>query len=102
MMIKHMVMWNLQKKAKGRTAAENAKIIMERLKALNGRIPGMKMLEVGMDFSRSPMSFDMGLYSEFESRKALDDYQEHPEHAAVRDFIFEVIDGDIVLLDYEI
>jgi len=95
-------MWKLQKEAQGRTAAENAKIIMERLNALNGLIPGMKMLEVGMDFSRSQMSFDMALYSEFESRKALDDYQENPDHGAVRDFIFKVIEGQIVLVDYEI
>ena len=99
-MIKHIVMWKLKAEAQGNTATENARIIKDRLEKLNGVIPGMKMLEVGLDFSRTPMSFDIALYSEFESRKALDDYQVHPEHMAVRKFVAEVIEGRNIV-DYE-
>lgn len=99
-MIKHIVMWKLKAEAQGNTAPENARIMKERLEALNGRIPGLKMIEVGIDFSRTPMSFDIALYSEFESPKALDDYQVHPEHMAVRKFVSEVIEGRHIV-DYE-
>ena len=99
-MIVHIVMWKLQNEAQGRSAAENAVIIKERLEALNGLIPGLKKLEVGLDFSRSQASFDLALYSEFESREALDDYQVHPEHMAVRKFVAEVIEGRHIV-DYE-
>ncbi|HNX26425.1 MAG TPA: Dabb family protein [Phycisphaerae bacterium] len=100
-MIKHIVLWKLKQTADGSTAVENAQIMKERLEALNGRIPGMKKLEVGIDFSRTQASFDVALYSEFESRKALDDYQVHPEHMAVRKFIGGVIEGRHIA-DYEI
>ena len=99
-MITHIVMWKMKPEAQGRTGAENAQIMKERLEALNGRIPGLMHIEVGIDFSCSPASFDIALYSQFESRKALDDYQTHPEHMAVRKFVAEVIDGRHIV-DYE-
>jgi len=44
-------------------------------------------LEVGFDFSRTPDSSDIVLYSEFETRAALDAYQAHPLHAAVKPIV---------------
>ncbi|NTU43494.1 MAG: Dabb family protein [Nitrospirales bacterium] len=89
-MIKHIVMWRLRDEAGGKSKAENALIIKERLEALAGRIPGLLRIEVGIDFSATAESGDVLLYSEFESPEALDAYQNHPEHKAVVPFIGEV------------
>ena len=75
-MVKHIVMWKLRDKA---DAAE----IKDRLEALDGKIPGLIKIEVGIDFLESEQSADVVLYSELEDRAALDAYQAHPEHVAV-------------------
>jgi hypothetical protein len=89
-MVKHIVMWRLKDEADSRGKEENAILIKERLEALNGKIPGMVKLEIGIDFSASGDSCDVVLYSEFASREALQGYQKHPEHLAVKPFIKEV------------
>jgi len=75
-MIKHIVMWKLRDKA-------DAVEIKARLEALNGKIPGLIKIEAGIDFLGSEQSADVVLYSELESRAALEAYQAHPEHQAV-------------------
>ena len=99
-MVTHIVLWRLKPEAHGRTAADNARAIKEKLEALRGRIPGMLRLEVGLDFSREETSSDVVLLSEFESRAALDAYQVHPEHKAVAAFILEAR-SERRLVDYE-
>jgi len=85
-MIRHIVLWRL----KGDSPGEKAKLageIKSALESLNGKIPGMLFLQVGFDFSRTPDSSDIALYSEFESREALDAYQKHPEHVKIMPFV---------------
>jgi quinol monooxygenase YgiN len=86
-MVRHIVLWRLQESANGRSKAENAAEVKRLLEDLNGKIPGMIKLEVGFDFSRTSESSDIVLYSEFESRAALDVYQTHPLHEAVKPFV---------------
>ena len=100
-MVKHLVLWKLKPEAHGRSAAENARAIKEKLEALRGRIPGLLRLEVGLDFSRTDNSSDVALYSEIESRAALDAYQAHPDHKAVMPFILEAR-CERRLCDYEV
>jgi hypothetical protein len=100
-MIKHIVFWTLKETADGRTAEQNAREIKSRLEALNGRIPGLAKLEVGIDFSRSEFSADVALYSEFVNRAALDAYQVHPEHVAIADFT-AVVRKTRAVADYEV
>ena len=88
-MIKHIVMWRLKETANGNDKATNARFIKEKLESLRGRIPGLLTLEVGIDYSAVESSSDLVLYSEFESRAALDAYQEHPAHKAVMPFVLE-------------
>lgn len=89
-MVKHIVFWTLKETAAGRSAEQNAREIKTRLETLNGRIPGLIRLEVGIDLSRTEASADVALYSEFVDQAALDAYQVHAEHQAVADFIGEV------------
>ena len=100
-MVKHIVLWRLKPEAHGRPAADNARAIKEKLEALRGRIPGMLRLEVGIDFSHEETSSDVVLVSEFESRAALDAYQVHPAHEAVKGFILEAR-SERRLVDYEV
>jgi hypothetical protein len=86
-MVRHIVLWRLKPSAGGRSKAENAAEIKRLLEDLNGKIPGLFRLEVGFDFSQTPESSDVVLYSEFESRAALDAYQVHPLHVAVKPFV---------------
>lgn len=88
-MIKHIVFWKLKDSAHGNDKATNAQLIKEKLESLRGRIPGLISIEVGFDFIRAQTSSDIALYSEMESRAALDAYQAHPLHQAVGSFIKE-------------
>jgi hypothetical protein len=94
------VMWTLEPDAFGRSAEENASEMKTRIEALNGRIPGLMHIEVGIDTSDSDESADVALYSEFTDRAALDTYQAHPEHAAVAEFIGRVCKSRTVV-DYQ-
>jgi heme-degrading monooxygenase HmoA len=98
--VKHLVLWKLKPEAHGQSAAENALAIKEKLESLRGRIPGLLRIEVGLDFSRTETSCDVALYSEFESRAALEAYQAHPDHKAVMPFIAEAR-SQRHLVDYE-
>ncbi len=100
-MIKHLVLWKLKPEAHGQSAAENGRAIKEKLEGLRGRIPGLLRIEVGIDVSRTDSSSDVALYSEFESRPALDAYQAHPEHKAMMPFIAEAR-SERRVVDYEI
>ncbi|MGV3726705.1 Dabb family protein [Hydrogenophaga sp.] len=82
-MIKHIVMWNIL----GATPAEKAGNLQRLKTAFEGmraHIPGLLRLEIGVDESRVDYACDVVLYSEFESRQALNDYADHPEHLRVR------------------
>jgi hypothetical protein len=99
-MIKHIVFWKLKDQANGSDKAENAQQIKEKLEALNGQIEGLIHLEVGLDFLHSPESVDLVLYSEFESKDALNYYANHPLHKAVMPFIAEAR-SERRVVDYE-
>jgi len=100
-MIKHIVMWKLKETAAGRTKAENALLLQEKLEALPAKIAEIKHAEVGINFDESDAAFDIVLCAEFESVAALRAYQAHPEHQRlIHDFLNEVrIEKRVV--DYE-
>ncbi len=100
-MIKHIVMWRLKDQAQGNCRSANAELMKEKLEALQGRIPGLLAIEVGLDFGATEASADVALYSEFADRQALDTYQLHPEHEAVKAFIGEV-QAQRWVVDYEV
>ena len=100
-MIKHIVAWRLKQHAEGRNKAENACLAKQRLEALNGRIPGLLHLEVGIDFGIGDASSDLLLYSEFTDRASLDAYHDHPAHQQVVPFMLAIRDERRVV-DYEV
>src|SRR5687767_6508161 len=100
-MIKHIVFWKLKDELQGAQREQVLRRIKEGFEALEGVIPGMTHIEIGVDFSSSSDSGDIVLYSEFESRAALDGYQNHPGHLAMVPVVREWrIERRVV--DYEI
>ena len=100
-MIKHIVIWRVKDRQNEQTQDETARAIKAKLEGLRGRIPGLLHIEAGTDFCRSETAYDVALYSEFESRSALDGYQIHPEHQEVTSYIRERC-SDRVIVDYEV
>jgi hypothetical protein len=99
-MIKHIVFWRLKPAAVGNDKATNARLLKQKLEALQGKIPGLLKLEVGIDFVGGEHSSDVGLYSEFTSREALEAYQVHPLHVEVAAFVTDVR-AERRVVDYE-
>jgi len=100
-MIKHIVMWTLKDSAAGADKKANAAKMKQLLEELNGLVPVLKKLEVGIDVFAATPACDVVLYSEFASRADLDVYQVHPEHLRVVAFVKQVVANRNVL-DYEI
>jgi hypothetical protein len=100
-MVKHIVFWKLKATAQPATRDENARKMKSVLEAIRGKVPGMRHLEVGLNFETSDAAWDVALYSEFDTRAALAVYQDHPTHLAAKDFIKTVRDTRAVV-DYEV
>lgn len=95
-MFRHIVMWRLRGDAPEEKQA-NIDKVRSSFEALQGRIPGLLHIEVGVDISRVDYASDVVLYSEFESREALAAYATHPEHLRVKDAL-----GDIRLTRHQV
>jgi hypothetical protein len=100
-MLKHIVMWKLKPFAEGASKADNALKIKNLLESLSKKIEDIEHIEVGVDCSKTDSSYDVVLYSEFPNQQVLDNYQNHPEHKRVGDFIGKVRETRIAV-DYEI
>jgi heme-degrading monooxygenase HmoA len=99
-MIKHIVMWKLVESFEGRNKQEIAKEIKVMLEGLEGKIEGLKSIEVGINIEPSEQAYDVVLYSEFDSLEDLNNYQKHPEHVKAGAFIGKVRTARAVV-DYE-
>jgi hypothetical protein len=100
-MIKHIILWRLKDFAEGSTKQENMLKVKKMLEEMRGKIPGMLKLEVGLNFESSDSASDISLYTEFESREALDAYQIHPVHIKVKEFI-PLVRTERRVVDYEV
>ncbi len=82
-MIKHIVMWNIRGDTPAVKTAGIEKL-QRSFESLRGKIPGLTLLEIGVDASQVDYACDVVLYSEFDSQAALDAYATHPEHLRVK------------------
>jgi len=95
-MIVHIVMFAFKQENK----TQNLKKAKDMLEALQGKVPSLLSMEVGLDFMQSERSFDLVLTSTFADKDALSAYATHPEHVEVVSFIKEVTEAAKVV-DYE-
>ena len=92
-MIKHIVFWKLKEHAEGADRATNAVKMKQLLDACANLVPGMLVFEATLAQPGLEATYDVVLYSEFASKEALDAYQEHPGHVAIKPFIGAVREG---------
>jgi heme-degrading monooxygenase HmoA len=100
-MIKHIVMWKLKDFAEGADRATNAAKMKEKLDSCAGLVPGTLKFEAMLAQPGLEATYDVVLYSEFESKAALDAYATHPEHEAIKPFI-GAVRAERQCMDYEI
>ena len=93
-MVKHIVLYTLKE---GVDKKEAVKLIESVLVPLVGKIPGLNHLEVKLAFN----GMDYALYSEFESREALEAYAVHPLHQEAKTHFWHFLDSR-VCADYEV
>ena len=92
-MLKHVVTWKMKEENK----QENMKEIKSKLEALVGVIDEIKSLQVGINENGG--EYDIILITDFEDKKALEAYDAHPAHQAVRQFVRSVVETRIAV-DY--
>jgi len=94
-MLTHVVFFRLKDKSK-----ETIEKVKNDLLALKDEIPLIKSLEVGVDILHTERSFDIVLYSKFDSLEDMQAYQVHPAHVKFSEYIQTVKDV-IYAVDYE-
>lgn len=91
-MLTHIVWWTLKPEADGRTAAQNAALLKERMEALAGRIPSLKDISVGVTvLGSSTEEAGLVLVSRHDDAEGLAAYIAHPEHQAVGAVLKELV-----------
>ncbi len=95
-MLVHVVMFKL--KDRSRESAERARDV---LLAMEGQIPELRAIEVGVDVLRSERSYDVVLVTQFDDVAAMQRYQVHPRHRDVIAYMNEHRESSIVV-DYEV
>jgi heme-degrading monooxygenase HmoA len=100
-MIKHIVMWRLKDHAEGTDKSENAIKMKALLDACSDIVPGIHSFEVALAKPGYDCTYDVVLYSEFDSLAALEAYQDHPQHVALKPFV-GAVRLDRQCMDYEI
>ena len=95
-MITHIVLFKLKD-----TSAESIRKAQEKLLSMNGRVDMLRHLEVGLDVVRSARSYDIALFTKFDSLDDLHAYQVHPYHGGdVAPYMREASEA-VVVVDYE-
>lgn len=89
-MVHHIVLWRFFDHANGNDKKENLRIAMELLNSLEGKISGLNKLICGCNESDDPSAWDLSLYCEFNNWEDLNNYQNHPLHLNVKEFMAKV------------
>lgn len=100
-MIKHIVMWKLKDFAEGASREENGRRMKKEIEGLKDSIEQIIHLEVGLNFNRSEVAYDVALYSEFAGKEDLQIYQQHPDHLNIANSLTRKVTLDRKVVDYE-
>lgn len=88
-MVKHIVLFKLKEDAPKSEKTEVMEKFKEAIEALQNIIPCIRKIEVGINKNPNE-SWDIALYSEFDSFEDLDTYAKHPEHIAAGKIIADL------------
>ena len=92
-MITHVVMFKL----KDPQLIDEA---VERILALEGKIPSLRRMEAGKDLIRAERSYDLALIARFDDLDGLQAYQEHPEHIPALEYMRSITSA-VAAVDFE-
>ncbi len=96
-MLHHIVMWQLHD---GTDKAARVAEAVRRLKGCSAIVPGIFRFEVAAAQPGLECTFDVVLNSSFTDRAALEAYQSHPDHVAIKPFMKSVVAAR-QCMDYE-
>ncbi len=94
-MITHVVMFKLEDGSEA-----NIQRAVEKIRALEGKVPSLRSLEVGKNVVPSARAFDLALIARFDDLAGLQAYQVHPEHVPVLDYMRAVTERQTAV-DFE-
>ena len=95
-MITHIVLFKLKELTP--EGIEQAKGV---LLSMQGKIEQLRHLEVGVDLIHSERSFDIALFTKFDSLEDLQAYQVHPYHANEVAAYMRGVCSSVVAADYQ-
>ncbi|MBC8081225.1 MAG: Dabb family protein [Gorillibacterium sp.] len=95
-MITHIVFFRLKD-----TSPDGLMRTKKVLMNMDGQIPVLKHIEVGLNVVASERAYDVALVTRFNCLEDLNAYQVHPEHLQVAAFIKEAVREPSVAIDYE-
>jgi hypothetical protein len=87
-------------KFKANTAPEQKHEAVTRLRAMVGRVPSVRELEVGLHGAASARSVDLGLIVRLADLTALAEYADDPVHGEVKRFLAGLLESSTVV-DFE-
>lgn len=96
-MIKHIVCFKLKD-----NSAENCLKTADILKSMQGKVPTLIDMEVGIDFLHSQRSYDIILQVTLENADKLEEYQTDPYHCDVVKTHMHAVMESSVAVDYEL
>ena len=99
-MVKHIVLFKLKDEAPEAQKLEAMNRFKAAIEALPARIPWIKKVEVGLNINHGE-TWNIGLYSEFDSLEDVKRYAVHPDHVAAGKLLAEVKESR-ACVDYEI
>jgi hypothetical protein len=99
--LRHIVMWKLKDHAEGADRAENALKLKAKLETCRSIVKGQGHFEVGTAQPGYDCTYDVVLVSDFDDKAALEAYQVHPKHQALKEFVAAVRD-ERQCVDYEV
>jgi hypothetical protein len=95
-MITHIVFFKLSD-----PSPTNVFSTREMLLSMQGKIPQLRYLEVGIDIVKSARSYDLALVTRFDCFDDLQSYQDHPYHAQTVVPYIKQTASSSVTVDYE-
>jgi hypothetical protein len=95
-MITHVVLMKFKEENKRANMAE----AQQRLRAMFGRVPTLRALEVGLHGEPEARALDLALITRFDDFAGLRAYADDPVHVEVKAFLAGVLEGAYVV-DFE-
>ncbi len=90
-MIRHIVMWNLHDQAEGADKATNLLKAKALLLSCAQVVPGIRCFEVATATPGMDCTNDLVLHMLLDDAQVLADYQNHPQHVAIKPFMKAVV-----------